>query len=121
MSREPERAREHLLALISLISGSRRTARACRADTDLSLFSTLSRLLSARGPTARRCSPSRAARVRSETIDATTDRGIVQPLTIRLSGFDFLSGRIHKLVILPKRTCNSAKKPIADAPTRRAL
>src|SRR5262249_14197604 len=40
--------------------------------------------------------------VQSETIDATTDHDIVQPLTIRLLGFNFFGGRIQPLVILPK-------------------
>src|SRR5262249_40591649 len=40
--------------------------------------------------------------VQSETIDATTDHDIVQPLTIRLLGSNFFGGRIQPLVILPK-------------------
>jgi hypothetical protein len=32
--------------------------------------------------------------VQLETIDGTTDHGIVQPLTIRLLGFNFFGGRI---------------------------
>ena len=40
--------------------------------------------------------------VQSETIDATTDHDIVQPLTIRLLGFNFFGGRIQPLVIVRK-------------------
>ena len=40
--------------------------------------------------------------VKSETIDATTDHDIVQPLTIRLLGFNFFGGRILPLVTVPK-------------------
>src|SRR5262245_5227706 len=40
--------------------------------------------------------------VQSETIDATTDHDIVQPLTIRLLGFNFFGGRIQPLVTVPK-------------------
>src|SRR5262249_42099270 len=40
--------------------------------------------------------------VQSETIDATTDHDIVQPLTIRLLGFNFFGGRIQPLVSVPK-------------------
>jgi hypothetical protein len=40
--------------------------------------------------------------VQSKTIDAATDHGIVQPLTIRLLGLNFVGGRIQRLVIVPK-------------------
>jgi hypothetical protein len=40
--------------------------------------------------------------VQSETIDATTDHDIVQPLTIRLLGFNFFGGRILPFVTVPK-------------------
>src|SRR5262245_25993337 len=40
--------------------------------------------------------------VQSETIDATTDHDIVQPLTIRLLGFNFFGSRIQPLVTVPK-------------------
>src|SRR5262245_45133498 len=40
--------------------------------------------------------------IQSETIDATTDHDIVQPLTIRLLGFNFFGGRIQPLVTVPK-------------------
>jgi hypothetical protein len=40
--------------------------------------------------------------VQSETIDATTDHDIVQPLTIRLLGFNFFGGWILPFVTVPK-------------------
>jgi hypothetical protein len=39
----------------------------------------------------------------SETIDATADRGFVEPFAIHLLGLDLLGGRIHELVVLPER------------------
>ena len=60
------------------------------------------------------------ARVRLEIIDASTDHNIVQPLTIRFLGFDFLGGRIQPLVILRKTDCwsaNSTRSLIYNLPS----